>query len=87
MKIALVMAAIALLCIVGWSSKAESPSRDYWEYKLVTKYRFHDVSPQNLTEFNELGSEGWELVTVLSEEVVRTNHKQIKVSYYFKRRS
>jgi hypothetical protein len=87
LKIALVIAAIALLCVVGWSSKAESSSRDQWEYKLVTKYRYHDVSPQNVTEFNDLGSDGWELVTVLSEDVVRGNHRQIKVSYYFKRRN
>ena len=86
-KIALVIAAIALVCLVGWSSKAESFSRDQWEYKLVTKYQYHDTAPQNVNEFNDLGSDGWELVTVLTTDVANSAHRQIKVSYYFKRRT
>ena len=86
-KIALVIAVIALLGVVGWSSKAESASRDNWEYKLVTKHQYHDASPLSLNEFNDLGSEGWELVTVLTAEVVHVNQRHLKVSYYFKRRA
>ena len=86
LKIALVIAGIALVCFVGWGSKAESSSRDQWEYKLVTQYQYHEASPPPVKEFNDLGTHGWELVTVLSEDVIRGNHRQIQLSYYFKRR-
>ena len=88
LKIALAIAAIALFCLVGWNSKAQSSSRDPWEYKVITQYGSTVTMPVNMNELNNAGAEGWELVTVLSEgEVTRGNLKQIKVSYFFKRRS
>lgn len=87
LKIALAIAAIVLFCLVGWNSKAQSSSRDPWEHKVITQYGSTVTMPVNMNELNNAGAEGWELVTVLSEgEVTRGTLKQIKVSYFFKRR-
>jgi hypothetical protein len=85
-KLILVLAAIAVLCFAAWSSKASHSSRDNWEYKLVTVQGMNIVPASNPTQLNELGSEGWELVTVNTEEVVFGSHRQIKIGYYLKRR-
>jgi hypothetical protein len=81
----LALAAVAFLCIVGWGSKAQSASRAAWEYKVVTLYGTNDTPPPNLTQFNQMGAEGWELVTALSEESTRVDKRQVKTDYYFKR--
>ena len=81
----LALIAVALLCLVGWGGKAQSASRATWEYKVVTLYGTNDTAPPNLTQFNQMGAEGWELVTALSEESVRGDRRQVKTEYYFKR--
>jgi hypothetical protein len=68
----LMLAAIALIVLGGWSGygqKQQSPSRTVWEYKIVNE--------SEKVSLNEMGAQGWELVTVAmggAEEV-----------YYFKR--
>jgi hypothetical protein len=82
-KLVLVVAAITLLCFIAWSSQGQGSSRRTWEYKVITVYGTAGTPPPNLTQFNDMGSQGWELVTVLSESV--SEKRQIKVEYYFKR--
>lgn len=84
-KIALMTAVLAFLCLVGWSSKAEHSSRSNWEYKAIVTWRHPNAPPENLKQLNDLGDEGWELVTVTSEDVVRATTHQLKFTYYFKR--
>jgi hypothetical protein len=84
-RIALAIAAIALLCFVGFSSKAERPSKTTWEYKLVTVYGYHELPPLSLQRFNDLGADGWELVTIRSDEVLRGDKRELNLVYYFKR--
>jgi hypothetical protein len=67
----LILAVIALIVLGGWSGhgQKQSPSRTIWEYKIVNE--------SEKVSLNELGAQGWELVTVGmggAEEV-----------YYFKR--
>ena len=83
-RIVLVVAIIATLFLVGWTSKAQRWSTD-WEYKIDTVYGFTELPPPNVQKFNELGDEGWELVTVRSEQFTRGDRVQTKLIYYFKR--
>ena len=85
-RILLVIAAVALLCLVGWSSAGQNSSKAEWEYKVLTAYGYPETPLPNLTQLNELGKEGWELVTTRSEELQRGDRRQIKLEYYFKRR-
>lgn len=82
----LVLAVFALSCLVGWSSRAQSSSKTTWEYKVVTIYGTNDIPPPNLNQFNQMGTEGWELVTIRSEEEVsRSGANHRRAEYYFKR--
>ncbi|MGB7922400.1 MAG: hypothetical protein WCF57_04070 [Pyrinomonadaceae bacterium] len=67
----LMLAAIALIVLGSWAGygQKQSPSRIVWEYKIVNE--------SEKISLNEMGAQGWELVTVAmggAEEV-----------YYFKR--
>jgi hypothetical protein len=67
----LIFAAIAFIAATGWAGygQKQSPSRAVWEYKIVNE--------SDKVSLNELGAQGWELVTVEmggAQEV-----------YYFKR--
>ncbi len=85
LKIMLIVAAIAVVCLVGWRSSAQNTSKTNWEYKVITAYGTNDTPPPNISQFNQLGDEGWELVTALSEQSVRGDRRQIKIDYFFKR--
>jgi hypothetical protein len=54
----LMLAAFALVVLGGWSGygQKQSPSRTVWEYKIVNE--------SEKVSLNELGAQGWELVTV-----------------------
>lgn len=86
-KIALVVAVVVVLCVVGWNSKAQNSSGDDWEYKIVTVWGHPDLPDANLKQLNDLGDEGWEMVTLESENLMRGNTRQTKRTYYFKRPS
>ena len=86
-KIVLVVAAVALLCFLGFSSKAQRSPRITWDYKLVTEYGSPQLPLPNPDQFKDLGAEGWELVTMRSEDIPLGNKRQVKLIYYFKRPS
>jgi hypothetical protein len=44
-----------------------------------------DLPPANLNQFNQMGAEGWELVSILSDDFSRSGAQQRKAEYYFKR--
>jgi len=84
-KIILIIAALALLCLAGWSGRAQRSSRTAWEYKVISVYGTIELAPPSMKQFNDAGEEGWELVMVRSEESVRGGQRQIRLDYYFKR--
>lgn len=66
-----ILAALALICLGGWAGygQKQPSSRTVWEYKIVNE--------SDKVSLNDLGAQGWELVTVEmggAQEV-----------YYFKR--
>lgn len=86
MKItALALVLLALLFLVGWTSKAERPSKTDWEYKAVTVWQSVDITNPNMNEVNNIGDDGWELVTIIPSDVQRGNLHQTRLTYYFKR--
>ena len=76
---------VVLLCLVGWNSRAQSATRATWEYKVITTYGTTDTPAPNLTQFNQMGDDGWELVTVRSEDFNRGGANQRRAEYFFKR--
>ena len=80
--LALSLLALSTLAAVGWGSRAQGASRTNWEYKVVTSYTPHSTTP---TKMNELGAEGWELVSVLATEEQIGNIVNVKREFYYKR--
>jgi hypothetical protein len=54
----LIVTLVSLLCVIGWTVSAQkhSAKRVVWEYKIE--------SSTSEEVFNQLGAQGWELVTV-----------------------
>ncbi|MDT4897439.1 MAG: hypothetical protein QOH25_2516 [Acidobacteriota bacterium] len=75
---------VVLLCLVGWGGRAQSATRATWEYKVITMYGTIDTPAPNLTQFNQMGDEGWELVTTRSEDFNRGSNQR-RAEYFFKR--
>ena len=56
---------VLFLCLIGWTGHAEaqrsSQERRTWEYKVFSPVT---PGPSLQDQMNQLGAEGWELVTV-----------------------
>lgn len=73
-KIYLSLIAITIfLGLVGCTASAQKndPEKQIWEYKVITVYGTNDLPPANHDQLNKMGIEGWELITILSEQSVR----------------
>jgi hypothetical protein len=78
----LLVAVLAAGSIFSWNvyaDKKQSPKVS-WEYNLVTS-----THGDNGTRLTELGNDGWELVSVRTEDRMIENFRQTKVFYYLKR--
>lgn len=64
-KSGLFSATLILLCLSGWtvSAQRQSLSRTAWEYMTTGTY---DPKYKGDVTLNELGAQGWELVSVTS---------------------
>lgn len=66
MKLWLPLAAVALLCLVGWKTegqKSASPAVR-WEYRVFDAEGKNPTYSQDYeTQLNQLGQQGWELVS------------------------
>ena len=84
--LSLVVVAV-LLGSIGWTASAQKTNfaKQTWEYKVHTVYGVNDLPPANLEQFNQMGAEGWELITVLLEQSTLGGSQQRKAMYYFKR--
>ena len=74
----LILTTLALLCVIGWTvyGQQRNSRRPTWEYKSVYDRdgRFHGEQT-----FNELGAQGWELVTAATSSDI------VGVTYTFRR--
>ena len=61
-KLSLLLAAVALLCLVGWTvyGQKQTAPKVSWEYSVT---RFNN-SLEASGQLNEFGKQGWELVSV-----------------------
>jgi hypothetical protein len=75
----LLIMAIASASWAGWTGRAQGTPRNSWEYKVVP------VTDDGATVLNDLGTEGWELVTIRTQEQSAGNVRYVRGYYYFKR--
>lgn len=82
----LMLVVVALFCLSSWTTGANSSTKTTWEYRVVSIYGPSETNPPpNLTELNNAGLEGWELVAVRSGSFPDPHSKQFRTDYYFKR--
>lgn len=65
---------VGVLCLTGWQVSSQQKQTTVWEYKIV-----EPSSRIPIKEMNDLGAQGWELVTVQFHE------NSGGADYYFKR--
>lgn len=81
LRLLLIVATISLVTLFGWSVRGQQTAapKVVWEHAVVS-------SPgDNSARLSRLGTEGWELVAVRSEEKFTGNFRQMEVIYYLKR--
>jgi hypothetical protein len=72
----LMVGLVALFCTIGWVGRAQikGADRPIWEYRAI-----YGQTVQGVLEFNQLGTDGWELAAVACND-------NNQCSYFFKRR-
>lgn len=82
MHLLLIIGVIAFYSLVTFArqDQKQAPPKPVWEHKVVAETKTHMT-----VDLNKLGAEGWELVTVRSDEEIIGNYHQTKVYYYLKR--
>ena len=81
-RLFLLLLALSTPALIGWGARAHGAARVIWEYKIDTSYDVRSASPQKM---NELGAEGWELISVLETEERAGNAAHVKREYIYKR--
>jgi hypothetical protein len=82
MHLLLIIGVIAFYSLVTFArqDQKQAPPKPIWEHKVVVETTTHRT-----VDLNKLGAEGWELVTVRSDEETMGNFHQTRVYYYLKR--
>jgi hypothetical protein len=81
-RLFLLLLVLSTLALIGWGARAHGASRVIWEYKIDTSHGVLRASPQKM---NELGAEGWELISVLETEERVGNVVNARREYIYKR--
>ena len=81
LRLLLIVVTISLVTFFGWSVVGQQTPgpKVVWEHAVVTSLG------DNSLRLSQLGTEGWELVAVRSEEKLTGNFRQMEVTYYLKR--
>ena len=84
--LALILAVLAFLCVAGWTSRANTSSKESWEYKIVSAYGPSSTNPPpNIQHLNDAGADGWELIEIRAGDFPQKGSNQVRTDYYFKR--
>ena len=77
----LLVSMLAVVSVFCWTAYAQQrqDSKVVWEYTIASS------ASDNAWQLSELGKQGWELVSVRTEEQMFGNVRQMKVYYYLKR--
>jgi hypothetical protein len=82
----LVLVVAGFLFLAGWTSGANPSAKVTWEYQVISVYGTSTTNPPpNVTQLNNAGREGWELVAIRSGNYPQPDSKQVRTDYYFKR--
>ena len=68
----------SLLCWTAYGQEKKGP-KVVWEYNVVL------FNGDNMAQLNQLGAQGWEMVSVRTQEEQLGDFRQTKVYYYLKR--
>ena len=84
--VTLILVVVALLCLAGWTSRANNSARVNWEYQVLSVYGPSTTNPPpDKNQLDNEGMQGWELIAVRAGEFPQQGSKQIRTDYYFKR--
>jgi hypothetical protein len=80
-RLLLMVVTIGLVVFFAWGVRGQqTPApRVVWEHAVISS------TGDNSARLSQLGAEGWELVTVRSEEKYTGNFRRMEVTYYLKR--
>lgn len=80
-RLLMIVVTISLVALFGWSVRGqETPApKVVWDHAVISSIG------DNSARLSQLGTEGWELVAVRSEEKLSGNFRQLEVTYYLKR--
>ena len=82
----LILVVVAALSLAGWTNGASTSVKTSWEYTVISTYGPSVTTPApNVTQLNNAGAQGWELVAVRSAEFPEVGAKQVRTDYFFKR--
>lgn len=81
LRLLLIVMTISFVTFFGWSVVGQqTPApKAVWDHAIVSSLG------DNSARLSQLGSDGWELVAVRSEEKFAGNVRQMEVTYYLKR--
>lgn len=82
---ALILVVVAFLCFAGWTSRASTSAKVFWEYKVISTSGFSESPAPNLQQLNDAGAEGWELIAIRSGDLPYAGPRQVRTDYFFKR--
>jgi hypothetical protein len=77
--VAAVLVMATLFCWTVYAQNKQTP-KVVWEYNIFTS-----LERDNPTQLAQLGSEGWELTSLRTDEQMVGNFRQTRIYYYLKR--
>ena len=82
----LILVVVAVVCLAGWTSRANNSAKVIWEYKVLSVYGPSSTNPPpDNNQLDNEGMQGWELIAIRAGDFPQQGSKQVRTDYYFKR--